>query len=85
MAFALGELVGGGMTRINPRSDRFEVHDFDHIEYWCCDASSAWRRFALGLGLQLVAKSDQSTGNATYASYVCRRVPARDCAGTAER
>jgi len=66
-------LVGGGLTRRNPRTDRFACSEFDHIEFWCCDASSAWRRFALGLGLQLVAKSDQSTGNAAYASYVCRR------------
>ena len=38
----------------------------------CGDASSAWRRFACGLGLALVGKSDQSTGNGSYASYVCR-------------
>lgn len=29
-------------------------------------------RFAWGLGMQLVAKSDQSTGNSTFASYVLR-------------
>ena len=40
----------------------------------CGDATTTWRRFALGLGMSCVAKSDQSTGNATYASYVLRRV-----------
>lgn len=29
-------------------------------------------RFAWGLGMQLVAKSDHSTGNSTFASYVLR-------------
>jgi hypothetical protein len=41
----------------------------------CGDATTTWRRFALGLGMSCVAKSDQSTGNATYASYALRRVP----------
>lgn len=38
----------------------------------CSEASIVYRRFALALGMQLVAKSDQSTGNSTYASYVLR-------------
>jgi len=65
---------GGGVTRTNPLSDRFVAHAFDHVEFWCGDAGCARRRFGVGLGMQLVAKSDQSTGNQAYASYVCRRV-----------
>lgn len=44
----------------------------------CSEATIVYRRFLLGLGMQLVAKSDQSTGNSTYASYVLRwaRAPA---------
>ena len=68
--------LGGGMKRTNPLSDRFNVLSFDHVEFWCGDAGCARRRFGVGLGLQLVAKSDQSTGNQAYASYVCRRVGA---------
>ncbi|CAM6102953.1 unnamed protein product [Calypogeia fissa] len=51
-------------------SDRFRVSKFHHVEFWCGDASNAWRRFSWGLGMNLVAKSDQSTGNQTYCSYV---------------
>jgi hypothetical protein len=40
----------------------------------CADASNTYRRFAHGLGMQLVAKTDQSTGNHTFASYVVRYV-----------
>ena len=46
----------------------------EHGACRCSDASTVWRRFALGLGMRLVAKSDQSTGNSTYASYVLRFV-----------
>lgn len=35
----------------------------------CGDASNTWRRFSWGLGMHLVAKSDQTTGNQTYCSY----------------
>jgi 4-hydroxyphenylpyruvate dioxygenase len=56
-------------VRNNPRTDRFGVERFHHIEFWCGDASNTWRRFAWGLGMHLVAKSDQTTGNQTYCSY----------------
>jgi hypothetical protein len=68
----MGLVGAAGFVRSNPRSDRFTVHDFAHVEVWCGDASTTWRRWAHGLGLRLVAKSDHSTGNSTYASYVCR-------------
>ncbi|CAK7346648.1 unnamed protein product [Dovyalis caffra] len=59
-------------VRTNPRSDRFKVNRFHHIEFWCTDATNAARRFSWGLGMPIVAKSDLSTGNATHASYLLR-------------
>eukprot|EP00245_Coleochaete_scutata_P000081 TRINITY_DN10084_c0_g2_i2.p1 TRINITY_DN10084_c0_g2~~TRINITY_DN10084_c0_g2_i2.p1 ORF type:complete len:440 (-),score=92.45 TRINITY_DN10084_c0_g2_i2:504-1823(-) len=64
------KLVGyNNFKRSNARTDRFVVKRFHHIEYWCGDANNTYRRFSWGLGMQLVAKSDQTTGNQTYASY----------------
>ena len=54
----------------NPRSDKFEVLGFHHIDFWCGDATCVSKRFSWGLGMPTVAKSDQTTGNKTYASYV---------------
>lgn len=56
--------------RHNPRSDKFGVRRFHHIEFWVADATAAAKRFGWGLGLALVAKSDHSTKNSTFASYV---------------
>ncbi|KAB5568414.1 hypothetical protein DKX38_002207 [Salix brachista] len=67
------KLVGfSGFVRANPRSDRFKVKRFHHIEFWCTDATNTARRFSWGLGMPIVAKSDLSTGNATHASYLLR-------------
>ncbi|KAK3446289.1 hypothetical protein EUGRSUZ_A02022 [Eucalyptus grandis] len=67
------KLVGfSNFVRSNPRSDRFPVRRFHHVEFWCTDATNVSRRFAWGLGMPVVAKSDLSTGNATHASYLCR-------------
>ncbi|XP_065858484.1 4-hydroxyphenylpyruvate dioxygenase [Euphorbia lathyris] len=67
------KLVGfSNFVRINPRSDRFTVKRFHHVEYWCSDATNTARRFSWGLGMPLVAKSDLSTGNVTHASYLLR-------------
>eukprot|EP00246_Nothoceros_aenigmaticus_P018528 TRINITY_DN971_c0_g1_i1.p1 TRINITY_DN971_c0_g1~~TRINITY_DN971_c0_g1_i1.p1 ORF type:complete len:426 (-),score=71.17 TRINITY_DN971_c0_g1_i1:274-1551(-) len=67
----LAPLVGfDRFQRHNPMSDLFKVLRFHHIEFWCGDATNTWKRFGWGLGMHLVAKSDQSTGNQTYASYV---------------
>ncbi|PNH07462.1 4-hydroxyphenylpyruvate dioxygenase [Tetrabaena socialis] len=66
-------LVGyNNFVRQNPLSDKFAVHKFHHIEFWCGDATNTYKRFQHGLGMPLVAKSDQSTGNQLYASYVLR-------------
>lgn len=58
--------------RNNPKSDKFKMHKFHHIEYWCPDATNAFKRFSWGLGMPLVAKSDHSTGNSSFASYVLK-------------
>lgn len=65
------ELVGyENFKRHNPRSDKFKIHKFHHIEFWCADATNTFKRFQHGLGMTLVAKSDHSTGNSRYCSYV---------------
>ncbi|EOX93118.1 hypothetical protein QUC31_003981 [Theobroma cacao] len=67
------KLVGfSKFVRTNPKSDRFNVKRFHHIEFWCSDATNTARRFSWGLGMQLLAKSDLSTGNLTHASYLLR-------------
>jgi len=58
--------------RHNPRTDRFACRRFHHVEFWTADATTAARRFSAGLGMTLAAKSDQSTGNAVFASYALR-------------
>lgn len=66
-------LVGfGRFQRHNPMTERFKVLRFHHVEFWCGDATNTWKRFGWGLGMHLVAKSDQTTGNQAYASYVLR-------------
>ncbi|KAF0693366.1 hypothetical protein As57867_000654, partial [Aphanomyces stellatus] len=65
------KLVGfQNFVRHNPKSDRFAMHKFHHVEFYCQDATNVSKRFGWGAGLNLVAKSDQSTGNHAYASYV---------------
>ncbi|XWS36825.1 hypothetical protein CRYUN_Cryun20dG0118800 [Craigia yunnanensis] len=67
------KLVGfSNFVRTNAKSDRFNVKRFHHIEFWCSDATNTARRFSWGLGMQLLAKSDLSTGNMTHASYLLR-------------
>eukprot|EP01025_Chloroclados_australasicus_P062056 TRINITY_DN8149_c0_g1_i1.p1 TRINITY_DN8149_c0_g1~~TRINITY_DN8149_c0_g1_i1.p1 ORF type:complete len:475 (+),score=47.86 TRINITY_DN8149_c0_g1_i1:98-1522(+) len=57
-------------VRHNPLTDKFNVQRFHHVEFWCADATNTYKRFQHGLGLQLVAKSDLTTGNDKCASYV---------------
>ncbi|CAG9460350.1 unnamed protein product [Pedinophyceae sp. YPF-701] len=56
----------------NPRSDRFEILGFHHVEFWCSDATNTHKRFNYGMGMDVIAKSDMSTGNHECASYVVR-------------
>ncbi|KAI3900846.1 hypothetical protein MKW92_051815 [Papaver armeniacum] len=65
------KLVGhANFIRTNPKSDRFGVKKFHHIEFWCGDATSSARRFSFGLGMPIVAKSDLTTGNMVHVSYL---------------
>ncbi|RQM28603.1 hypothetical protein B5M09_013309 [Aphanomyces astaci] len=65
------KLVGyENFVRHNPKTDRFTMHKFHHIEFYTQDATNVSKRFGWAAGLKLVAKSDQSTGNHAYASYV---------------
>nr|XP_043632326.1 4-hydroxyphenylpyruvate dioxygenase [Erigeron canadensis] len=65
------KLVGfKNFIRQNPKSDKFTVKKFHHVEFWCSDATNTARRFSWGLGMPLLYKSDLSTGNNTHASYL---------------
>jgi 4-hydroxyphenylpyruvate dioxygenase len=57
-------------TRTNPMSDKISASRFHHVEYYCGDATTTYKRFTLGLGMKLISKSDLSTGNSESASYV---------------
>jgi 4-hydroxyphenylpyruvate dioxygenase len=46
--------------RINPKTDRFVVHRFHSIEFWCNDATNTYKRFQHALGMSLVAKSGET-------------------------
>lgn len=66
-------LVGfDNFVRHNPRSDKFAVNDFDHLEYWCADATSSARRFSSAFGMQMTAASDIDNGSLQYTSFVLR-------------
>lgn len=54
----------------NVYTDLFECESFHHVEFYCFDAKTTYKRFLLGLGMNLIAKSDLSTGNDVYSSYV---------------
>ena len=56
-------------VRTNPMSDKFDVKCFHHVEFYCGDALNTCNRFLHGLGMHLISKSDQSTGNTLYSSY----------------
>jgi 4-hydroxyphenylpyruvate dioxygenase len=39
------QLVGfDNFKRHNPHSDRFAVHRFHHVEFWCADATNTYKR-----------------------------------------
>lgn len=60
------------IVRVNPMSDTSAVKQFHHIEFYCGDATNTYKRFLVGLGMELISKSDQSTGNTLHASYVLK-------------
>uniref|UniRef100_A0ACD5WSR5 Uncharacterized protein n=1 Tax=Avena sativa TaxID=4498 RepID=A0ACD5WSR5_AVESA len=62
----------GSFVRTNPRTDRFEVLAFHHVELWCADAASSASRFSSALGVPVAARSDISTGNTAHASHLLR-------------
>ncbi|CAM9922761.1 unnamed protein product [Ectocarpus sp. 6 AP-2014] len=62
--------LASATSKENTRTDLFRMKKFHHVEFYCGDATAAASRFVWGLGMKLVAKSDQSTGNAQHASYV---------------
>ena len=65
------ELQGfDSFVRTNPLSDKVSALRFHHVEYYCGDATTTYKRFTLGLGMKLISKSDLSTGNKESASYV---------------
>ncbi|RRT43600.1 hypothetical protein B296_00037040 [Ensete ventricosum] len=64
-------------VRTNPRSDRFPVLGFHHVEFWAADATNSAGRFSFGLGMPLAARSDLSTGNPFFASYLLRSASLR--------
>ena len=55
--------------RNNPLSDKFSCRGFHHVEFYCGDATTTFKRFIVALGMELCAKSDLSTGNLFHASY----------------
>lgn len=57
-------------VRTNPKSDKFNVHKFHHLEFYCGDALNTYSRFLWGMGFRLTAKSNATTGNNVYSSYV---------------
>lgn len=60
------------LNRANPMTDKFEILRFHSLEFYCSDATNTSRRFTWGLGMSQVAKSDLSTKNKEYASYVIK-------------
>jgi 4-hydroxyphenylpyruvate dioxygenase len=39
------KLVGyNNFVRHNPKSDKFTIHRFHHVEFWCADATNTYKR-----------------------------------------
>lgn len=65
------KMVGyNNFVRNNPKSDKFEIIKFHHVEFWCSDAVNSSRRFTWGFGMHEVAQSNLTTGNRHYACSV---------------
>lgn len=56
--------------RINPKSDKFSSRKIHHVEFYTGEATAAYMRFMIALGMKLRGKSDYSTGNKVHASYL---------------
>jgi 4-hydroxyphenylpyruvate dioxygenase len=64
-------LVGAdNFVRHNPMSERFAMHDFDHVEIWCSDATNTAKRFQSAFGFNTLAKSALENGSDKYTSVV---------------
>ena len=50
--------------------DKISALEFHHIEFYAGDATAAYKRMMYSLGLELVAKSEFSSGNNVFASYM---------------
>ena len=67
------KLVGfDNFVRSNPKSDRFDVLRFHHVEFISGDAITTAARFSAALGMPFIARSNQMSGNQHYASHVIR-------------
>ena len=67
------KLVGyDNFKRSNPKSDKFEMHCFHHVEFYCSDSTNVSRRFSYALGMPVVATSNAASGNFSYASSVIK-------------
>ena len=56
--------------RTNPMSDKINALSFHHLEFFCGEALNVSKRFMASMGMELAAKSDLSTGNDIFTSYV---------------
>ena len=72
-ASTVRQLVGyDNFKRSNPKSDKFEIIGFHHVEFYCCDATNISRRFSYALGMPIVATSNLGSGNVFYSSTVIK-------------
>ena len=74
----MASLVGAeNFVRVNPMSDKTEIDRFHHVEFYAGDSTCTYKRFMHGLGMELVSKSDLTTGNTVHASYLLQTAQAR--------
>jgi len=66
-----GKLVGfTNFKRHNPKSDRFAMKDFDHLEVYTADATTASKAFCAAFGFKIIAVSNIDNGNHKYTGIV---------------
>lgn len=54
------------------KTDRFEIIEFDHLEFFVLDAKCSMKALKVGIGMEIVAESKQETKNQIYTSYVLK-------------